>query len=369
MSIESELKRDGIEVIKQLDNSTVNSLATNIVKALQNAFPEKNLDTKQLHSDIANLNMYIAKLPDGCSAKYFYKNKSIYFSPNTSFKSISDLVIHECIHYLQERTNKKGKIERMGFCDFRDSYLPGTALNEAAVQLLASKCVNKKSENVTYFGISFSTISPNYYPLECALVNQLNYLIENNILFDSTFNSNDNFENQFISLTNKKAYIKIVNNLDLLLDKQDYINELTNYNNIHPANSIRVKINCKKIEKLKSEIKELFFNTQNFIITSYFDNTINLVYSKETLNNYRNKLYNFRSFIATSDGYTFYNRYYINKMVELENKVENNFSVSDTSLVLYKQSLLKVLFKNLKSVFNLSSKEISSSSANQNSNE
>lgn len=365
MNIQAEIKKEGIDVIKQLEPSTVNSIAKSIVKVLQNAFPEKNLDIKTLTSEISKLNMYVANLPEGCSAKYFYKNKSIYFSPTTSITKINDLIVHECIHYLQERTNKKGKIDRMGFCDFTDSYLPGTGMNEAAVQLLASKCMKKKSEAVSYFGLNFNTVSPNYYPLECALVNQLNYIIGNNVLFDSTFNSNDNFEDQFISLTSAKDYDKILDNLDLLVDKQDFINELTAFNNSHSNNSKKVAHNLKKIEKTKSEIKDLFFETQNLIITSYFDSYVNLIYSKEALEKYRTKLYNFRNYIATADGYTFYNRYYINKMVELENKLENGFTPSATALILYKDNLFKSLVKNIKTLFKLSNKDVSTVTNNK----
>ena len=82
MNIQPELKKEGIDVIKQLEPSTVNSIAKSIVKVLQNAFPEKNLDIKNLTSEISKLNMYVANLPEGCSAKYFYKNKSIYFKFN-----------------------------------------------------------------------------------------------------------------------------------------------------------------------------------------------------------------------------------------------------------------------------------------------
>lgn len=363
MNIQNEIKKEGIEVIKELNSTTVNSLSNKVAKALQNAFPDKNLDTKEISSNMQKLKMYTAKLPDGCSAKYFYKNKSIYFDENVSLNKLNDLIVHECIHYLQERTNKKGKVERLGFCDFTDSYLPGTGLNEAAVQLLASTCVKKKNETVTYFGMSFNTISPNFYPLECAIANQLNYLIGNNFLFDSTLYSNDNFEDAFVSLTSKKTFYKIYDNLDLLLDKQDYINELTAQNTT--SNDKKAQNNLKKIEKLKLEIKSLFFETQDLIISSYFNSTINLVHSDEALEKYRTKLYGFRDVIASADGYSFYSKFYINKMMELEQLKENNYGLN-TSMVVYKKGLFGNLFSKLKSLFSLSSQEIVTNNSNEN---
>lgn len=357
MSIKSEIKKEGIEVIRALDSSTINAIASNIVEVFQNTFPEKNLNSPKTFSDIIKLRMYIAKLPADCSAKYFYKNKSIYFSPDTSFNEISDLIIHECIHYLQERVNNSGKLVRLGFCDFTNNSLPGTGLNEAAVQLLASKCVNKKTETVTYFDLTFNTISPDYYPLECALVNQLAYLVGDNILFDSTLNSNDNFKNQFISLTSEKTFYIVQHNIDLLIEMQEIITRLNSYNESHSDCINKVQRNCFKIENLKTQIKKLFLDTQNTILTSYFDNTINLLYTKESISKYRCKLYDFRTLIAVSDGYTYFNKYYIAKMSELEYRLENSMSPAPNSLVVYKESFIKTLFSRIKYLLKLLPKQ------------
>lgn len=357
MSIKSEIRKEGIEVISALDPLKIHLIASNIVKILKNTFPEKSIEAPRIFSDIIRLNMYIAKLPKGCSAKYFYKNKSIYFSPDTSFDEISDLIVHECIHYLQERVNKYGKLVRLGFCDFTDGSLPGTGLNEAAVQLLASKCVNKQTEMVTYFDLTFNTISPDYYPLECALVSQMAYLIGEDILFDSTINSNDNFKNQFISLTSKETFEMIEYNIDLLIEMQENIASLNSYNETHPDYVNKVQRNCNRIDEFKTEIKKVFLETQNMILTTYFDTTINLLYTKDAISKYRTKLYNFRNLIAVSDEYTYFNKYYIAKMADLEDKADNPMKPIPTSLVVYKESFLKTLFGRLKYLLKLTPKQ------------
>lgn len=353
MSIESEIKKEGIEVISTLSPSTVNSIAYKIAGILHDTFFDKSITAPKLFSEIIKLKMYIAKLPTGCSAKYFYKNKSIYFSPDTSFDEISDLIVHECIHYLQEKVNGRGRLVRLGFCDFTDSGLPGTGLNEAAVQLLASKCVNKKSETVKYFDLTFNTVSPDYYPLECALVSQIAYLIGDNVLFDSTLNSNDNFKNQFISLTSKDTFEMIQYNIDLLVEMQENIHSLNTYNETHIDNVTKVQKNCNKIDSLKLKIKKLFLDTQDMILSSYFDNAINLLYTKGAIDQYRNKLYNFRNLIAVSDGYTYFSEYYISKMSELESRAENPLVPIQNSLVLYKEGFFKTLFSRLKYLLKL----------------
>ena len=75
MSVESDLKKDGIEVTQKLDTLKINSIANNISIKICETFPEYNLDSDELFIKLSRLNMYKAKMPDGMSeANYFYKN-------------------------------------------------------------------------------------------------------------------------------------------------------------------------------------------------------------------------------------------------------------------------------------------------------
>ena len=118
MNIKSELRKEGIEVISQLNTLKVNSIATNIAQKLVDTFPEQNINYHELFMKLSRLNMYIAKIPNGVAAKYYYKNSSIYFSESTNLEDISSVVIHECIHYLQAEINQKNKLVKLGLCDF-----------------------------------------------------------------------------------------------------------------------------------------------------------------------------------------------------------------------------------------------------------
>ena len=95
----------------------------------------------------------------------------------------------------------------MGLCDFTEFKLYGLGLNEAAVQLMAAKVIDIPKEEVKYFGISFLSDSPSYYPLECNLVKQMAYVAGGeNVLFESTFHSNDTFKNKFIEGRERAEY-------------------------------------------------------------------------------------------------------------------------------------------------------------------
>ena len=63
MNIDSVLKKEGIENVKQLDVLTVNRIAKNIAEKLSTAFDEHNLDASELFINISKLKMYYAKMP------------------------------------------------------------------------------------------------------------------------------------------------------------------------------------------------------------------------------------------------------------------------------------------------------------------
>ena len=229
MGIESELKKDGIEVIKRLDTLKINSLARNISMKLCETFPNFGLNQDELFIKLSRLDMYIAKMPEGMAeANYFYKNSSIYFNEHIPEEDLEEFAIHECIHHIQEVKDKKNYLIRMGLCDYTEFKIYGLGLNEAAVQLMASKVIGIEKESVKYFGINFSTSSPSYYPLECCLVEQLAYLIGEDVLFESTINSNDNFKNKFAEATSYKTFMAIENALDEILYHEEEIVKLNN---------------------------------------------------------------------------------------------------------------------------------------------
>ena len=75
VSIKSDLRKEGIDVIQQLNTLKVNGIAANIAKKLVASFPEQNFNYHELFTRISRLNMYIAKIPSGVAAKYFYVQK------------------------------------------------------------------------------------------------------------------------------------------------------------------------------------------------------------------------------------------------------------------------------------------------------
>lgn len=291
-------------------------------------------------------------------ANYFYKNTSIYFNCNIPTEDLEEFAIHECIHFIQEVKDKRNYLVRMGLSDYSEFKTYGLGLNEAAVQLMSSKIIGIPKDFVKYFGISFNTNSPSYYPLECCLVNQLAYLIGEDILFESTINSNDNFKNKFIEMTSIKTYLCVQNAVDSILYAEEDIIKLNNKIIECDDRNKKCDTMIRKIDELKNEILLTFLRTQNLIISSYFNNAFKKITNLEEIEIYRRKLYNFKDYLGSTDGYTFYHDFYVEKMAELEHKyniLENGGLETALDVTSKKENMFIALINKIKALFTKSS--------------
>lgn len=321
MSIESDLRKDGIRVVDILDTMTVNRIAHNIATKLCDTFPELCFNETDLFAKLSRLGMYRATMPEGMAeANYFYKNTSIYFNAKIPVEDLEEFAIHECIHYIQEVKDKKNNLVRMGLCNFDNFKILGMGLNEAAVQYMTSKVIGIEKDYVKYFGISFRTISPSYYPLECNLIEQMSYITGESVLYDSTFTSNDKFKNTFISLTSEKTYDNVEYYIDQILELEEDIIKLSNKSASYDERNKKVDKLVEKTDNCKSKIADYFTKAQNLIIKNYFDKSFKSISNLEELDNYRKKLEHYGELIGRTDDYTFFDDYYTEKMSELEHK-------------------------------------------------
>lgn len=246
-----------------------------------------------------------------------------------------------------------GKLLRLGLCDMASLKVYGLGINEAAVQLATAKALNFSEDSVKYYDINFNTISPNFYPLECNLIAQMAYITGEYTLFDSTFNSNNNFKNKFISLTSKETYEIIESNFDKILYAEENIIKLNNKISFEDSNN---DILNARIAKQKSIIKNTFLETQNLIISSYFSKAFEKITNLEQVENFRRKLYNYKNIIGITDDYYFFNNYYIAMMEKLEakyNAIEQGTTYvdnKDTRIVVARENKFIAILKAIKNL-------------------
>ena len=348
---EEDLKKDGIIIIKQVDALSATLIAKFVAEKFVAFFPFSRFHYHDLFVKISHLNMYIADIPEGMSeANYFYKNSSIYFKNGLSIDEMKELCIHEFLHHFQEIKDQKGNLYRLGLCDYTGIKVHGTALNEAAVQLISSKILKKQEESVKYYGIEFSTITPTYYPLLCNLMAQMAYIVGDVVLYDSTLYSNDRFKKAFINSTSEEAFHFVEKNFDKILDTEEKIIILNQKLQTCTLTEKELMKTQSQILSLKKTIQTTFFDTQNKIFTSYFKVKLNNLFSPQDIEDYRKKLLFYKNLIGISENYTFFDNFYNTKMAELEQAYER---ITCSSLVAYKKNFLQILFRKIAKLFGI----------------
>lgn len=350
MNVEKDLKKDGISVIKPLDTLSVTLIAKYVAEKLICAFPFYGFNYNKLFIKISNIPMYIADIPSNMSeASYFYKNSSIYFRDKLSIQDMQKYAVHEFIHFYQEVKDKKNVLYKLGLCDFTGLKVKGMALNEASVQLITAKALRNEKELVKYYDIEILTNTPNCYPIICTLVNQMAYVTGENVLFDSTFNSNSKFVKSFMSICGKDNFYKIQNNLDKILNLEEKIVLLSSKLEREVLSDKFIATASTKIGNYKNRIQKTFFETQELILTSYFNNTLSNVYSAQEIEDYRRKLYYYKDLIGVTDNYSFFNDYYINIMTKLDEKYSALENI-ELDMIPYNRSIVQILFRKIRAL-------------------
>lgn len=361
MNINNDLKKDGITVIEPVDALSATLINKFVADKLASAFPFYSLKYNDLFIKLSRIPMYIADIPNGMSeASYLFKNSTIYFKKGLDIEDMKKFAVHEFIHHLQEQKDSNNVLYRLGLCDCTNIRIQGMALNEGAVQLMTSRVLKSQVDTVKYYDIDFSTISPTYYPLICNLVQQMAYVTGNEVLFDSTLHSNDKFKNTFSALCGNRAFYKIQKNLDKILKAEENLiissSRFEENTNISKKGVARIST---QVGKCKQIIQNTFLETQNLIISSYFDNLLDNVYSVENIESLRKKLYNYKDLLGVTADYSYFNNYYINMMSKLDEKY--TAITGNAYPVEYKRSVFKVIFDSL-------SKLLRNPSANENFN-
>ena len=341
MNINSLYKKEGIANIQKMSKNEVQAIAKDIAIKLCLAFPEHNLNRQIISEEILSINMFRATMKfDLSGAKYLADTNSIYFNNELEFEDLPEVAMHECIHFLQTNSSKM----RMGLYDFYS----GLALNEAAVQLMASYANMCIDSDEKLYGICLKTNSPKYYPLECAIVKQMAYFTGLYPLYSSTLYSNDIFAKTFISRFNKHIYNYISKNLDKLLSMENDLHFFTT--ELATATRERaIKSLNMIIQSQKNDIKQLFFKIQNYIIKNCFCIEFQNITNSAMLYNFKNQLYEFKNYIGYNNDYTFYNEFYCDmmNMVELKRKQISKSKVDTiqpTALIIVDKKSPSLLF-------------------------
>lgn len=258
---------------------------------------------------------------------------------------ISDIkkyAVHEVIHHIQEVKDGETLL-RMGLSTY--GHKPNSvALNEAAVQIISSYILSTTPEQVKYYGINLTTISPDFYPLQCNLMSQICYLIGENVMYDSTFFSNDNFKNQLISYIGKKNFTTIESGFEELLNYEEQIVILANKLSDNSCDEKDSKRYTNLVKSYKEKIKNTYYQIQNSIFIPYFETKYLQLQTDNDIQTFKRNLGIYKELIGTSDDYNSFNDYCMNVLRKIDLEYEN---IVKTSLVTHKENKFINLLKKL----------------------
>lgn len=280
MNLQKKLANLGIEPIKRIDNETVRNMSYLVTDAITKAFPSVYDEYNNILVRLLNCDMYLARVTKPISkVNYIYEDNSIYFSEELDLSKLNEQIIHECIHYLQDYRNIKGKLEKIGLCSFEEFTVYGLGLNEAAVQYISAKCMQNAVTTMEKYGVRIRTISPNYYPFLTNLIEQIVYLMGEDILVKGTLNGNDEFEDYLFN-TFEGNTKKIIRRFDEMIE----IN-----------NSINLEKTTEQIEILQAGLANLYIETQNMIFNTFFEKICPRLTTIQEVDLYTDKAIDYRN--------------------------------------------------------------------------
>ncbi len=228
---------------------------------------------------------------------YIYQNNAIYFSEEIKENQIDELILHECIHFLQDARNIDGSLNRIGLCHFSEFKVTGLGLNEAAVQYIASQACGKEVQKIEQDDLFYVTLNQKYYPLLTSVFLLLTYLLPEEYLVDCTINSRQNFQEYLWNMFEEDTQ-KILNQFDMLLDLE-----------------LRIKQRKKTRQKKVNQYKQL----QALIVFSYFSKIVKYTDSIEQLEKERAKLDRLQEIIQK-------NHIYERQKIEIEELFDQKLS-------------------------------------------
>ena len=291
MEENSELKRYKIKPIRKLTGEEIEYIATETTKKMETMITEFN--GEYMYKKIKEAKIYLADIPNKFTkVNYIVSANSIYIRGEEDIEQIDEVMFHEIFHYIQcnKENNESGMPSRMGLCRFGSYNIKGLALNEAAIQLIISMVFDNKQENNQYFGIQIKSIRNKYFPILCALLQQIVYVIGHMPLLTSILENSDDFEIAFEKFAGKNAYSFLLESFDKMMKARDEIVEKNRIINNKYLDKRKKKILEKEIEIYVKEIQNHFLAIQKLCYTEYFNPIFKKVKDRKGVNELKKEI-------------------------------------------------------------------------------
>lgn len=294
-----ELKNVGIKPIEELSVQEKTYIAEKIATKLE-SLNVSGITHSEILEQLFCAKMYTAQMNQNLGkVRYHSKSKTIYFDKDISLLKIDENILRECIHYLQDKTEKREKLKRMGLCTQEQYKIRGNALNEVGIDYISNKLLEKNKNSKTFI-----------------LLNQMLLITGEEIFLDSILNNNSKFEEKFIEQTNSEVlFSKIQTTFDVMFDLEKIIKRL----NIEGRQSTKPEKYLRKINMHKHTLSLKFSEIQWEIYNRYFSRKIELLDQIQEIKDCKNEMFNYNQLLEINEDEIKYTNFITEKFERLDN--------------------------------------------------
>ena len=343
MKIQKRLIKLGIIKEKEIEHEVVNIISHYVADRITTTFLSLQGQYNEILAKMLNCKMYYAKIsPNMSRVNYIHEEDSIYIDENINVLEPNEQLFHEFIHYLQVLRGKKGKIRKIGLCDFNEFAIKGLGLNEAFVQYMASRIMKNERKKTQVYGIDIQTLSPNSYPVITNLIEQMVYLFGEEVIIRYAMNVDQEFDTVFFNTFEEKGN-QIIKNFDRIL---------------HLKNKLILTTSLERKKELEKKIKFIYEDTQKIINVKYYKNISTRLVDEKEVDFYREKFLNSKEYIGEENRKKFGENTYFEEYKEIiikelnQRLVKINKEKQRNALIAYNNKLINFIKRKISYFFN-----------------
>ena len=326
MKIKRELKKLGIKPIEELSVQERTSIAERVATKLV-SLNVPGITHNEILEKLFSAKMYTSEISKNLGkVKYFYQNKTIYFDKIVNLFELDENILHECIHYIQD---KREKTKKMGLCTFEQYKVRGMALNEIGITYISNKLLKQNNNNKIF-----------------TLLKQILLITGEEVFFDSILNNSNSFQEKFMEKINSEnLFLKMQNTFDAMFDLEQIIKRL----NLEGRKSSNPQRYLAKINMHKHTLNSKFAEVQWDIYNRYFSRKIEIIDKVDDIKEYKEELFNFNQYLEISEDELKYTNF-IKEKVEKLNRIEAELVINETnnSMILVDNNILQKIIRNIK---------------------
>ena len=285
MKLKQTIKEYNIQDVREISEKDHIGLAKIVSSKITSKFGF--IDYLYIYNKMLDAKIYIVKIPEDITkAIYVYDEDTLLIDESESLTNISQKLLYECVHAVQDVRDKNGNLQRLGLYNFSPLSADSIALNEVAIQYIVARVFEVPNKETTKFDVIANTYDEITYPLICNIMKQLIFVIGEKTLIKSTIYGQEDFVIDGYDAIGRNNFVSIEHNLDKML----YLEEEISY--------ILSQDKTDEVEERQKKIVDFYIDCQKIILKVYFDRLFNRIDMLIDISYFRAKIEEFEKLIG-----------------------------------------------------------------------